>query len=132
MPRQETLIVRNWSQLLRGINTLDKESKKALRDTLKQAGRAVQVDSQIRLARYAPRSAASIKTSVQVRGVRVYQARRKTTGRRGDFGRLQMKKALVPALRDNEATTARLLERALNQVVDHFNRQGAHGVVADR
>ena len=58
------------------------------------------------------------------RGVAVGQALRKTTGDRPQFGALQMKKALLPALYAHEQELERDLERALDQISREFDRRG--------
>ena len=60
----------------------------------------------------------------RLQGVAVGQALRKTTGDRPQFGALQMKKALLPALYAHEQELERDLERALDQISREFDRRG--------
>jgi hypothetical protein len=59
---------------------------------------------------------------VRQRGIAVEQSRRRTTGKRPDFGALQMTRALMPSLDEHEAETMQELERAMDEVADIFDR----------
>jgi hypothetical protein len=65
-----------------------------------------------------PRSAAGFRTRVRQRGVSVEQSRRRVTGKRGDYGALQMRRALVPALEDKKNQTEREFERAVDELAN--------------
>lgn len=54
--------------------------------------------------------------------VSVEQRRRRTTGRRPDFGAYQMRRG-VAALEDNAADIQRELEHAVDEVLDIFERR---------
>jgi hypothetical protein len=49
--------------------------------------------------------------------VYVRQQKRKVTGLRGDFGKLQMQQAFIPALMENEDGIGRDVEQALDRFV---------------
>jgi hypothetical protein len=68
------------------------------------------------------RTAAGYKVGVTQKGVRVYQSLRKVNGRHPEYGRYQMRHALIPALKDQQAETEAGLEHALDVVADRFNR----------
>ena len=54
-------------------------------------------------------------------GARVYveQSAKKVTGKRGDFGALQMRQALIPALDENAAEVFAGVELVLDKYADH-------------
>jgi len=54
-------------------------------------------------------------------GARVYveQSAKKVTGKRGDFGALQMRQALIPALDENAAEVFAEVDHVLNKYADH-------------
>ncbi len=69
------------------------------------------------------KSAAGYRVRVRQRGVAVEQSLRKTTGTRSDFGELQMRQALLPALEANEDRVESAMEAAIDTVADHFERR---------
>ncbi len=46
----------------------------------------------------------------------------RTTGRRPDFGRLQLSRALYPAVDENQDKVTEKMESAIDRVADHFER----------
>jgi hypothetical protein len=120
--RQGTLAVNGYRELLRAFQRADSDSRKELRSALKDVGEVVRRDATGLFSPVDPRSAAGYKTRVRQRGVAVEQSLRRTTGRHPEYGALQMRSALVPALTDNVDQVERQLERALDRVADHFNR----------
>jgi hypothetical protein len=124
MPQGTTLRVDGYRQLMQALAKSDKASRKAVRDELRAAGDHVRVEAGARFASTDGRSALGYRTRVRQRGVAVEQAIRRTTGRHPEFGALQMRRALVPALDANEERTNREMEAALDRVCDRFNRGG--------
>lgn len=127
MAQGATLKVDGYRQLMQALARSDKKSRKAVRDELRRAGEHVRVDAGGRFASTDARSATGYKTRVRQRGVAVEQSLRRTTGEHPEFGALQMRRALVPALEDNEERTVRELEQALERVCDRFNHGGGVG-----
>jgi hypothetical protein len=117
----ETIQVEGYAQLMRAFARANKESRRYIRETLKEVGFAVQRDAVRRMSPISSKSAAGYKVSVRQRGVEVRQSLRKTTGRHPEFGALQMVRVLLPALADNEVRTEREMELALDRVSAHFN-----------
>lgn len=117
-------VVRGYSEFMRAMQLADKQSRKALRDELRRTGERVRVDAGARFARYSARTAAGYRTRVRQRGIAVEQSLRRTTGLRGDFGALQMRRALLPARDDNLDTLERDLEAAMDRIADRFNAGG--------
>ena len=125
MPQGATLQVHGYTQLMQALAQSDKASRKAVRDELRSAADHVRVEATARFASTDARSAAGYRTRVRQRGVAVDQSLRKTTGKRPQFGALQMRRALVPALDANEQRTVTEMEAALERVCDRFNHGGA-------
>lgn len=74
-----------------------------------------------RFSRYDSGSASGYRTYVRRSGmISVEQSRRKTTGKRPDYGALQMRKALVPALDEHSDDVVRETEAAMDDVADIF------------
>jgi hypothetical protein len=116
-----TLAVEGYSGLLRATARADKEQKKATRKILEQAGESVRRDAQSFFSPINSRTAAGFKTRVRVREIVVGQSLRKTTGKHPEYGRHQMR-VLVRARTLHEDEMMRDLERAFDQVADHFNK----------
>ncbi len=114
------LHVSGLKQLVKACDRAGKESKSVVRAALRSTGVQVRADATTRFAKYDARSASGYRVVVRQRGVNVEQSLRKTTGLRPDFGSLQMRRALLPALRDNEAELERQVEIALDRIVEHF------------
>jgi hypothetical protein len=121
MPEGATLRVDGYRQLMQALARSDAASRKAVRDELRVAGEHVRQDAGSRFSRYDARSAAGYKTRVRQRGVAVEQSLRRTTGKHPEFGSLQMRRALVPALEGNEEATVRAMDEALDRICDRFN-----------
>lgn len=54
----------------------------------------------------------------------VEQSIRKTTGKHPEYGSLQMRRALLPALMANQVEMERELERTLDRISREFERRG--------
>jgi hypothetical protein len=114
------LHVKGLRQFVKACDRAGKESKSVVRAALRSTAVGVRADASTRFAKYHAKSAYGYRVVVRQRGVNVEQSLRKTTGLRPDFGALQMRKALLPALRDNEAELERQVELALDRIVEHF------------
>ena len=111
--------------MLRATDQAGKETKKLVRGELRKAAQPVLMSARQRLAPIDARSAAKLGISVRKVGtVSVEQRLRKTTGLRPDFGKLQMREALVPALEDNVDEVVQHLEDALERMTDAWGRGG--------
>jgi hypothetical protein len=116
------LAVENYSQFLRATARADKEQKRATRKILEQAGESVRRDAQSYFSRINSRTAAGFRTRVRVREIVVEQSVKKTTGKHPEYGSFQMT-VLVRARHLHEDEMMRDLERAFDQVADHFNKR---------
>jgi hypothetical protein len=124
MPQGATLRVEGYRELLRALQTADREQKREVRQTLRKVGSIVQADATRRLSSKSAHSAAGFKTRVRQGGVAVEQALRKTTGVHPEWGSYQMRHALLPALMSNEDETVRAMEQAMDEMAAHFNSGG--------
>lgn len=93
-----------------------------MRHAFKEVGDIVRSDAAQRFSQYDARTAAGFKVKVRQRGISVEQTIGKTTGLRPDFGRLQMRRGLVPALKDKEQETEAAFEAAMLHVKQVFER----------
>lgn len=119
--RDQTLVVSGYTDLLRAFAQADKNTKKFLRQTFAEVGKVVRTDASWRFDKFSSRSAAGYRVYVRQRGVGVEQSLRKTTGKRPDYGALQMRDALIPALEGKKNTIEHKFEEAIDKVADHFN-----------
>jgi hypothetical protein len=122
MPAGSTVAVRGYKELVKASYQADRTTRSEMRTVLRQVGDLVRTDAAGRFAHYDAKSAAGYRTRVRQRGIAVEQSLRKTTGRHPEFGRLQMREALIPALDENEDDTVRRMEEALDKVCDLWER----------
>ena len=120
MAQNETLIVRGLNEFMVACDNADKQTKKAVRATFRQVGNIVKDDAKDRLSGLSRKSADGYRTYVRRRGVSVEQSLRKTTGTRPDWGAVQMRKALEPALAEQEETVVDAFQEAMGTVVELF------------
>ena len=117
-----SLRVDGYQDFMRACAKADSATKRAVRATFRDVGDPVKRDAAALFSDIDARSAAGYRTVVRQRGVAVEQKFRKTTGKHPEFGALQMRRALVPALEENEAETNRAFEHAIDHVCDRFER----------
>jgi len=101
------------------------ETKKLVRDELRQAAEPVRREAQQLLKELQPmpddtRYGISVR---RVGSVTVERRRTKTTGERGDWGRIQMREALEPALDTKQGEVQSLLEAAVDRIADRLERR---------
>lgn len=109
--------VSGLNELIRDFRRMQGDLAKEVRKELLEVGKPVAEDARSRLSAYNPTSAAGIRA--RLRGaatVTVEQSKRRTTGKRPDWGVRVMQKALSPALdaRSNEVVSR------LEQMLDRF------------
>ena len=112
-----TIEVKGWKELVKASRELPANSRRELRKAFRESGELVRSDAAARFSPIDARSAAGYKVRVRQSGVAVQQSLRKTTGKRPDYGALQMRRALLPALDANEAETMQRIEAALDDVI---------------
>lgn len=120
--QQQTVVVRGLQELLKASRAAGSATNREVRAALRQSGEIVRADAAQRLSAYSTKSAAGLKVRVRQRGVAVEQSLRKTTGAHPQYGALQMRRALLPALAKNEPLVEAEMEKALDKVVEIFNR----------
>jgi hypothetical protein len=115
-PRGETIAVSGLKPLIRDFSRLSKTLTKSLREELRAIAGPVEADVKAREEQWGEKEAAGVRTVVRQRGIAVEQALRRVTGKRGDFGALQMKRAFLPGLRDNQAAVEAGVSDFLNRL----------------
>jgi hypothetical protein len=95
---------------------MDKVASKNFRDELKKAAEPVASSARDKISRFQGASLGTIKPRATATAVFVTQNARKVTGLRGDYGALQMRVGLEPALAENETNIVNELERALDRL----------------
>lgn len=122
MPQKQTAHVKGYREFLRACDRAGKDTKREVRATFRKVGDIVKVDARHRYRAVDAHSAMGLRTVVRQRGVSVEQSLRKTTGQHPEWGKWQMRHALLPALDAEEANVDRALEQAINKVADRFTR----------
>ncbi len=97
-------------------------ARREVRAALREAADPVRQDATRRFSVIDERSAAAYRVVVRQRGVAVESRLRKTTGKHPEYGALQMRKALLPALDDNERQIEHRVEHAIDRIADTFER----------
>lgn len=118
----ETLRVKGLRELMRATARAQSDTRREVRASLREVGDVVRDEAERLFAVTDERSARGYRTRVRQRGVSVEQSLRKTTGTRPDYGALQMRRALVPAVSSKEGEIEDRMERALDRVADRFER----------
>jgi hypothetical protein len=108
---------------LQATDRAGRQTKRLVREDLAAAAEPVRADAQRRFTPINPGSAAAYRVSVRRAGwVMVVSSKRKTTGLHPEYGALQMRMALIPALEANEAEVAYRLGLALDHIADELGR----------
>ena len=117
---KSTIRVRGLREFSRAASKAEKRTKDVVRGALREAAEPVQEEAKRNFERYDAGSASGFKVRVWGRGYGVFveQSKRKTTGRRADYGALQMSKGLLPALDSKSREVERKLEQAVDKLVD--------------
>lgn len=110
--------IRGLREFQSAIRRASAESRKTVRDGLKEAARPVVEAAKAKEGRWAGASIGTIGPRVTGRSVFVTQRARKVTGLRGDFGALQMKDAFIPALEENQEEVVHEVEKAFDRMLD--------------
>lgn len=117
-----TVKVEGLRQLERALKQADADAAKGLRKELREAARLVSLEARSRFIAVSPYSAMGMVPRVRSGLVAVAEQRRKrTTGKRPDYGALQMRRAFLPALADKQPEVMRRVENMLDNVSERFN-----------
>lgn len=106
--------VKGLSETVRAFNKLDRSLGRELQRELKKVAEPVVRSGQSKIGRYAGASVSTIGPRASGASVFVTQRAKKVTGKRGDFGQLQMRK-LEEALDENE-------RKVINRIEDFLDR----------
>jgi hypothetical protein len=113
---QQTIRVEGLRELQRALRNADKELAKDLTRRLKEAADIVRQDAASKFASINPVSAAGFRPRARTGVAAVEQSKKRTTGTRPDFGSLQMRVALLPALADNTDNVVAAIDRMLDEL----------------
>lgn len=111
-----TLKVEGLRDLQRALRSYDKSLASELTRRLKEAASIVRDDASARFSRINAASAAGFKPRARGGSAFVEQSQRRTTGTRPDFGSLQMKLALLPALESKSGEVEQSIEHMLDEI----------------
>jgi hypothetical protein len=118
----ETVAVHGYKELVKASYLADRALRKQMRDTFRAVGEPVRSEAAVRFSSIDARSAAGYRVRVRQRGIIVEQSLRKTTGKHPEYGKLQMRRALLPAQAHQEPATLRRIEQAVDHVCDLWER----------
>ena len=93
----DTIRVRGYRETSSALYRVNRGARVALAAGLKAAAEPIAADARSRLSGYGGMKTNTIRPRATTQGVYVTQAAKKVTGRRPDFGSLQMVKGLIPA-----------------------------------
>lgn len=111
--------VKGLREFVRDVNKADSDVGKKLKDELKRLAEPVAQEAQALGARYA--GIGPYKTGLRGGGAVVRQSRGTRTGLRGDFGVLQMRTVLEPALEARQEDVLRGAEEWLDDTLSGVN-----------
>lgn len=103
-------------EVIRAFRSVDRSLAAKFGADLKKAADPVVESARGKVTRYAGASVSTIRSRRSGPNVYVEQGARKVTGRRGDFGALQMRTVLEPALDENE----REVFTEVNRILDGY------------
>lgn len=112
--------MRGYREFMRATAKAEKETKKVIHGRLREAADIVREESASRFQAYDRKTAAGYRIRSRVGGVFVEQKLRKTTGQHPEFGPLQMRVALMPALDARSNDVIKRMEQALEDLADIF------------
>jgi len=110
--RTPTIRVKGYRETARALDRVNKGAKLALYSGLRQAAEPIAQDARSRLGGYTGLKTTTIRPRVGLRGVYITQGARKKTGLRPDFGALQMRVGLLPAVYSREDDIVEKVEEA--------------------
>jgi len=117
------LHVRNLSLFTAACGQAERDTKRFVTDAFRDVGEAVRSRAAASFAHIDTGSAAGFQSRARQKGVAVAQRRRKTTGKRPDYGALQMRHLLRARAAERDRTE-RELEHALDKITSRFQWPG--------
>jgi hypothetical protein len=117
MPQAGTVKINGLNELLRSLNKIERGAHKRVMGGLLLSAEPVRRSWIGKLSRYEGVSTSTITPKMTTKGVFITQRARKRTGRRGDFGALQMRHGLA-ALFEEADNTTKAVEKALDELTE--------------
>ena len=116
-----TVRVEGLSALVRAFGRVDKDMKRGLQRELSDIAKIVATGTQEKLSALSPPASSKTVSGVRprVRGATAYVEQRlgKTTGKRGDWGATQMKRAFLPSLEENADRVEERVDAMIDGVI---------------
>jgi hypothetical protein len=112
--------MKGYREFMRATAKAEKESKSTIHNHLREAADIVREDAFRRFLRYSPKSAAGFRIRSRVGGVFIEQKLRKTTGEHPEYGALQLRVALEPALDAKTGEVERRMDKALAELANIY------------
>lgn len=109
--------VEGLSAAVRALDAVDRKAKLTILKGLREAAGPIALDIRRDLARYNDMSLGTIRPSAGVRGVYIRQYAKRVTGKRPDFGALQMRKGFIPEAYKHEGDLAAAASHAIDQLI---------------
>lgn len=116
--RSYSVRVENYRETMRALNKVDKGIRDLFKDAFKEVGQPIAEDVAQRLVGFQGISLGTIGPKVTTKGMFITQRKRKVTGKRGDFGSLQMTRGFLPAAEDNQDRVDEELEKVFERLAD--------------
>lgn len=113
----ESVRLKGFREFQRALAKGDKQTKKLVRDRFKKSGEIVRSEASTQFDHIDSSDAGSFRVAVRTRGVAVEQRRKRTTGKRPDYGALQMR-YLSAALDAKQDEVVRDVDKALDDIVN--------------
>lgn len=110
----QTVRVQGIREVSAAFRQVDRALMRQFGDDLKKAAEPVAELARGKVTRYRGAKVSSIRAKRSGSNVYVEQGAKKVTGRRGDFGSLQMRTVLIPALDEKSGEVFQAVTRALD------------------
>lgn len=120
MPGGSRVDITGYREFIRACDLAIPELRAEIRSAFRDVGEVVRADAASRFGAYDAHTAAGFRVVVRQRGIAVEQSLRKTTGRHPDYGALQMRRGLLPAVAEKEPEVERRFEAAVEKVAGLF------------
>lgn len=112
-----TTRVEGYREVTRALQRVNRSSKATLYAGLREAAEPIAADTRGRLTRYQGISLGTIGPKATQRGVSITQRAKKVTGKRPDFGALQMTRGFIPAATAGQGEIADRVEAAFSALI---------------
>lgn len=116
------IIIEGSNELVRAFGRVDKDLKRGLQRELRGAAQIVAGAAREKLSALNPpatgRTITGVRPRLRIGSAYVEQRLGKTTGKRGDWGATQMKRAFLPALSEKTDEVMESVERMLDKAAD--------------